>query len=43
MVFRCKEDETILNSLLSTASKGVIFDTRSKSLAIASKGRGIFF
>ena len=38
---RCREDETILNSLLSNVSKGVIFDTRPKNLATSSKGKGI--
>ncbi|KAH7701803.1 MTM-9 protein, partial [Aphelenchoides avenae] len=37
---RCKEDETILNSLLSRVSKGVIFDTRAKASAVASKAKG---
>uniref|UniRef100_A0A914C300 Myotubularin phosphatase domain-containing protein n=1 Tax=Acrobeloides nanus TaxID=290746 RepID=A0A914C300_9BILA len=37
---RCREDETILNSLLSNVSKGVIFDTRPKNLATSSKGKG---
>lgn len=37
---RCKEDETILNALLSSASKGVILDTRSKQLAQNTKSRG---
>lgn len=36
---RCKEDETILNCLLST-SKGVIVDTRSKALAQSAKSKG---
>uniref|UniRef100_A0A915D9J4 Myotubularin phosphatase domain-containing protein n=1 Tax=Ditylenchus dipsaci TaxID=166011 RepID=A0A915D9J4_9BILA len=36
---RCKEDETIINSLLSR-SKGVIFDTRSKLASQSSKGKG---
>ncbi|EFO20414.2 hypothetical protein LOAG_08075 [Loa loa] len=37
---RCKEDETILNSLLSSTSKGVIVDTRTKTLAQSAKNKG---
>ncbi|CAG9537354.1 unnamed protein product [Cercopithifilaria johnstoni] len=37
---RCKEDETILNSLLSSTSKGVIVDTRTKALAQSAKNKG---
>ncbi|KAL3981826.1 Myotubularin-related protein 9 [Acanthocheilonema viteae] len=36
---RCKEDETILNSLLSSTSKGVIVDTRTKALAQSAKNK----
>uniref|UniRef100_A0A183EW54 Myotubularin phosphatase domain-containing protein n=1 Tax=Gongylonema pulchrum TaxID=637853 RepID=A0A183EW54_9BILA len=36
---RCKEDETILNCLLSI-SKGVIVDTRSKTLAQNARSKG---
>ncbi|CAI4231050.1 unnamed protein product [Auanema sp. JU1783] len=36
---RCREDESILNSLV-TLSRGIIFDTRHKSVAIASKSKG---
>lgn len=37
---RCKEDEVILNSMLSKFSKGLIFDTRPKLLAQTSRGKG---
>ncbi|VDK42562.1 unnamed protein product [Anisakis simplex] len=37
---RCKEDETILKALLSSTSKGVIIDTRSKQLAQNAKSKG---
>lgn len=37
---RCKEDETILNSLLSSTSKGVIVDTRTKAVAHSAKNKG---
>ncbi|VDO23779.1 unnamed protein product [Brugia timori] len=37
---RCKEDETILNSLLSSTSKGVIVDTRTKAVAQNAKNKG---
>uniref|UniRef100_A0A0M3HP20 Myotubularin phosphatase domain-containing protein n=1 Tax=Ascaris lumbricoides TaxID=6252 RepID=A0A0M3HP20_ASCLU len=37
---RCKEDETILNALLSSTSKGVLIDTRSKQLAQSAKSKG---
>nr|CDQ00508.1 BMA-MTM-9, isoform e [Brugia malayi] len=36
---RCKEDETILNSLLSSTSKGVIVDTRTKAVAQNAKNK----
>lgn len=36
---RCKEDETILNSLL-TVNKGIIIDTRSKQIAQSAKNKG---
>ncbi|VDN04858.1 unnamed protein product [Thelazia callipaeda] len=38
---RCKEDETILKSLLSSTSKGVIVDTRTRALAQSAKSRGV--
>uniref|UniRef100_A0A914MBR3 Myotubularin phosphatase domain-containing protein n=1 Tax=Meloidogyne incognita TaxID=6306 RepID=A0A914MBR3_MELIC len=37
---RCKEDEVILNSMLSKFSQGLIYDTRSKLTAQTSRGRG---
>ncbi|PAV69151.1 hypothetical protein WR25_20585 [Diploscapter pachys] len=36
---RCKEDETILNSLLSS-TRGFIVDTRSKNVASSSRSKG---
>ncbi|KAF7632756.1 Myotubularin phosphatase domain-containing protein [Meloidogyne graminicola] len=36
---RCKEDEIILNSMLSKFSQGLIYDTRSKLIAQTSRGR----
>ncbi|CAO4378781.1 unnamed protein product [Caenorhabditis nigoni] len=36
---RCREDETILNSLI-TINRGYIIDTRSKSAASAAKAKG---
>uniref|UniRef100_A0A1I8BBQ0 Myotubularin phosphatase domain-containing protein n=1 Tax=Meloidogyne hapla TaxID=6305 RepID=A0A1I8BBQ0_MELHA len=37
---RCKEDEVILNSMLSKFSQGLIYDTRTKLTAQTSRGRG---
>lgn len=37
---RCKEDESILNAVLSSTSKGIILDTRSKQIASSSKNKG---
>lgn len=37
---RCKEDEVILNALLSSGSKGVVIDVRSKQLGQNSKAKG---
>ncbi|GMT35764.1 hypothetical protein PFISCL1PPCAC_27061, partial [Pristionchus fissidentatus] len=37
---RCKEDETILNSLLAPHSRGIIIDTRNKNVGSAAKSKG---
>ncbi|MFH4977553.1 hypothetical protein AB6A40_004262 [Gnathostoma spinigerum] len=37
---RCKEDETILNSLLPSSSRGVIIDTRTKQIAQNARNKG---
>ncbi|CAD5207811.1 unnamed protein product [Bursaphelenchus okinawaensis] len=37
---RCKEDEFVLNDLLSPKARGVIFDTRTEAIASAARAKG---
>ncbi|KAI6195454.1 BMA-MTM-9, isoform c [Aphelenchoides besseyi] len=37
---RCKEDESILNSLITPHAKGVIFDTRTEAVAVSARAKG---
>ncbi|KAI6240215.1 BMA-MTM-9, isoform c [Aphelenchoides fujianensis] len=37
---RCKEDESVLNALITPNTKGVIFDTRTEAVAVSARAKG---